>query len=183
MTQETDIQTTVSVNDSDAKLKQQIAHHINHQSESARFLHTWMKRFHAAGLGFILSTFIVAMYVSIAWKSVVPLVIPIAWFIFAASIAPSIILIGLDSIIVRAFPPVFLGLRPMEFVSGRSAVFIGFSLILIALIIAGFWGLFSYAVLTFNFTLIEIIANIIGVTISIGILISILQSIYRKSTS
>ena len=167
-------------NPGDTQLKLEIERNIHQKTESVKFVHRWFKRAYAAGLGFVLAAFIVALYVSIAWKSVVSLVIPIAWFIFAASFAPLAILIGLDTILVQAFPPVFLPLRPMNFVSGREAVFTGFGVILMALVLAGFWGLFSYAVLTINMVLIEIIVNIIGVLFSIGIGISILQSFLRR---
>jgi hypothetical protein len=136
-----------------------------------------MKRLEAAGVGIIAAAFIVALYVSIAWKSVNPITIPIAWFVFVASAAPALIFVGLDVITLRAFPPIVWPGKPPKFVTGSSAVWAGWGFILLALVVAAFWGYFAYAVGTLNFALITPLVTILGVVMGVGMTVSIVYKL------
>ena len=131
-------------------LKLQLARYLGEQPESTQALHMWMKRLEAAAMGIISALFIAAMYISIAWKSVPPQVIHIAWFLFAASAAPLITLVGSDTLVLRAFPPVLPPGRLPKFVTGSGAVWTGRALISWVLVLAVFRGFYAYAVGTFN---------------------------------
>ena len=159
--------------------KMQLAEYVDQQPESSQSLHRWMKRLEVAGAGIIAAAFIVAMYVSVAWKSVNPIMIPIAWFVFAASAAPAMIFLGLDAITLRAFPPFLLPGKLPKFVTGSGAVWAGWAFILLALIVAAFWGFFAYAVGTLNMALIVPLVNIVGVVMGVGIVISIVHNLIR----
>ena len=124
-------------------LKLQLAQYLEQQPESTQSLHRWMKRLEAASVGIIAAAFIVALYVSVAWKSVPPMVIPIAWFFFAASAAPAMVLVGLHAVILRAFPPIVWPGKPPKFVTGSGAVWTGSAFILLALVVAPPSGAFS----------------------------------------
>ncbi|MFH0879543.1 MAG: hypothetical protein V2A34_07495 [Lentisphaerota bacterium] len=160
--------------------KQQLAQYLGHLPGSTLSLHRWMKRLEAAGAGIIVAAFLVALYVSIAWKNVNPLVIPIAWFVFAASVTPAMIFVGLDAIILRAFPPVELPGKLPKFVTGSRAVWTGSALILPALVSVVFWGVFAYAVATLNWALITLLINILGVIMGIGFAVSIILKLVRN---
>ena len=160
-------------------LKAQLAQYVAQQPESTLAFHKWMKRLQVAGAGIIAAAFIVAMYVSVAWKSVNPIVIPIAWFLFAASAAPAMIFLGLDAITLRAFPPVVLPGKQFKFVTGSGAVWTGWAFIFIALVVAAFWGLFAYAVGALNLALIAPLATIVGVIMGVGIAVSIVYNLIR----
>jgi len=162
------------------QLKLQIAEYLEQQPESTQASHRWMKRLEVASLGIILAVFIMALYVSIAWKSVNPILIPIAWFIFAASAAPALVLIGIHAIILRAFPPVVMPGKPQRFVTGGAAVGPGVGFILIGLALAAFWGYFAYTVGTFNLAMLEPLMNILGVLMGVVIAIGILFSMAQK---
>ncbi len=95
-----------SVAESKPNLKAQLAQHIEHLPESTQESDRWMKRLEVAGVGVIVAAFIAAMYVSIYWNSVPPMVIPLAWFFFVASVTPTIVLVGIHTLILGAFPPV-----------------------------------------------------------------------------
>jgi len=155
------------------QLKLQLAGHLAQQPESTLAAHRWMMRLEAAWIGLVAAAFIVAMYVSIAWESVPPTMIAVAWFIFAASGALTNIFLGLDAIVLQAFPTVVWPGKPSKFVIGYRAAWIGLGFILLALALASFWGLFAYAVGTLNFALIGPLANIFGVTLGVGIAVSI----------
>jgi hypothetical protein len=160
-------------------LKAQLAQYVAQQPESTLAFHKWMKCLEVAGAGIMAAAFIAAMYVSVAWKSVNPIVIPVAWFLFAASAAPAMIFVGLDAIILRAFPPVVLPGK-QKFVTGGGAVWTGWAFILLALVVAAFWGFFAYAVGTLNMALIAPLVTILGVLMGVGIAVSIVLSIFQK---
>jgi hypothetical protein len=173
MNQTASIQQLGTKNEAREQLKLQIAQHLAQQPESTQAAHKWMMRLEAAWAGLVVAEFIVAMYLSIAWESVPPTMIAVAWFIFAASGALSSLFLGLDAIILRAFPTVVWPGKPSKFVTGNGAVWIGLGFVLLALVVAAFWGFFAYAVGTLSFALIVPLANIFGVTLGVGIAVSI----------
>ena len=162
-------------------LKLHLTQHLEQQPESTQALHRWMKRLMVAGVGIIVAAFIVAMYVSIAWRSINPILIPLAWFVFAASAAPALMFLGLDAIILRAFPPVGLPGKLPGFTTGSRAVWTGWAFILGALLVAAFWGFFAYAVGTFNMGMLEPLIRILAGVVGVGATISVLYSVYQKA--
>ncbi len=110
------------------------------------------------------------------------MLIPVAWFLFAASAAPTLMFLGLDAIILRAFPPVVLPGKLPRFVTGSGAVWTGWALILGALLVAAFWGFFAYAVGTFNMVMLEPLIRILAGVVGVGATISVLYSIYQKAS-
>ena len=180
MNQTTSVQEIGTQEEAREQLKLQLAQYLEGQPESTQSIHRWMKRLEVAGVGIIVATFSVALYVSIAWKSVNPIVIPIAWFVFAASVAPAMIFLGLDAIILRAFPPVVLPGKLSKFVTGSGAVWAGSVFILLALVVAAFWGFFAYTVGTFNLAMIGPLTNILGVAVGVLAIVSVLKSLYQK---
>jgi hypothetical protein len=162
------------------QLKMQLAEYLAGQPESKQTTHKWMRFLEAAGMGIIVATFLVALYFSITWKSINPILIPVAWFVFAASVAPAMIFVGLDAITLKAFPPVvWLGKLP-KFVTGSNAVWAGWGFILLALVIAAFWGFFAYSVGTFNMTMLEPLIRIFSGVVGVVITVSILYAMFQK---
>jgi hypothetical protein len=178
---EAEMMTTGFGSGKDAKenFKIQLAQYLGQQPKSIQSLHRWMMCLEIGGVGIIVAMFIMAMYVSIAWESVNPILIPIAWFIFAASISPEMIFLGLDVIFVRAFPPVPLPGKLPKFLTGSGAVWTGWAFILGALTVAIFWGFFAYAVWTFNMAMVIPMINIFGVVMGIGITVSIVYKLFQ----
>ena len=182
MNQTANVQKFATEKEAKEHFKLQLAEYLGQQPESTQSLHKWMKRLEAAGVGIIVAAFIVAMYVSVAWRSVNPIVIPMAWFFFAASVAPVMIFLGLDAIILRAFPPVMWPGKLPKFVTGSGAVWTGWGFILLALVVAAFWGFFAYSVGTFNLATLEPLVKILSVAVGIGITIRILYTILQKTS-
>jgi hypothetical protein len=177
-------------------LKAQLAQYVEHQPESTLKFHRWMKRLEVASLAIVVGVFAVAMYVSINWKTVPLTVIPSAWFCFPISFTPFAILVGLHAIVLRVFPPTTLPLFSSIFLPGvprgamprkkqqllveRQAVAWGWGFIVMALVVATFWGTFIWAVWTFNMAMLEPLINILGVVLGAGISIQILYTIFKK---
>jgi hypothetical protein len=158
------------------QLKLQLAHYLERQPESTRLLHKWMKCLDVASLGVIAAAFIVAMVLSIAWESINPLTIPVAWFVFAASPSLTMVLVGLHAMLLRAFPPIVLPGKTRKFITGRTAVWAGLGTVALGLVAGVFWGSFVYAVGTYNLTLIVPLANILGILMGIAIIFQLIHT-------
>jgi hypothetical protein len=156
------------------QLKQQLAQYMEQQPESKKVFHKWMKYLEAVSLGVILAAFLIALYFSITWKSVNPLIIPIAWFAFAASGSLLIALTGVHAAILRGFPTDILPSKAQKFVTGNKAVWIGLGLILGGLAYAAFWGMLAYATWTANYELLRPLIGFLGTVLGLGIAVSIL---------
>ncbi len=180
MNQTTNVQNFATQKEAKENLKLQLAQYLGQLPETTQSLHGWMKRLEMAGVGIIAAAFIVAMVVSIAWKSVNPITIPIAWFVFAASAAPAMIFVGLDAITLQAFPPVVWPGKLPKFVTGSRAVWTGWAFILLALVIAAFWGFFAYAVGTFNMVMLEPLIRILSGVVGVVMTVSILYAMFQK---
>jgi hypothetical protein len=180
MNQTASIQKIAAEKDAKAQAKLQFAQYLAQQPEGTRNAHQWLNRLEAAGLGIIAAAFIVALYVSITWKSVDVLLIPIAWFAFAASAAPLMIFTGLDAIVLRAMAPVvWMGKAP-KLVTGRGALVVGGLLILGALAAAAFWSVFAYATWTQNWALLQPMIGTLGVVMGLAMAASMLFEMARK---
>jgi len=162
------------------QLKQRLAQYVEQQPESMQAFHRWMKRLELASMTLIAVAFIEAMVVSINWTAVSPTTIPIAWFFFAASVSPTMVLIGIHSIILLAFPPIVLPGKLQKFVTGRDAMWSGWGFILGGLALAAFWGLFAYSVWTLNLAILEPLIGILGVGMGVMIVIGMLLTTYQK---
>ena len=177
------IQTVPTKKEAKELLKQQIDEYLAAQPESMQKFHKWMKGLDVAGVVLIAAAFILAMYLSINWKAVNPSLIPVAWFLFAISASPLMVLVGIHSLVLRAFPPVILPGKTQTFVTGNKAIWYGAGTILISLVVAAFWGMFAYATWTSNWAmlnpLIRILTSVMGIGITVSILLSIAQKVLK----
>jgi hypothetical protein len=165
-----------------AQVKTQLAEYIAQAPDSTQSAHKWMKRVDVAGIGIVVAAFAVALYGSFTWASVNPTMIPVAWFFFATCLSLMAILLGLHTILIRAYPPVILPGKPQKFVSGSAAVWTGIASIIGGSFMAGIWIAFAYVTATFNMAMLVPLINILGIFMSIAIIVSIVYSIYQKAT-
>jgi hypothetical protein len=166
-----------------ALLKAQLAEYLAVQPETIQTTHKWMKRVEAAALGIVAAFFLVALYGSFTWSKSNPAMIPIAWFAFAACLSLMTMINSLHSVLIRAFPTVILPGRMPRFVSGSGAAWIGAASLLGGLVLAGFWVAFAYSTATFNMALLVPLIKALTAVISIGVVVSMIYSIYQKLTS
>jgi len=174
------VSTTQAGNDARA----QYAQYLEQEPESRLALHRWMKRLQAASIGLAVGVFVKALFVSINWTQA-PLEIPFWWMCFALCGVPLTIFFGLDLIILRAavFPVRFGNIRQMVTVTGGRAVIVGLGFIVVALAWAGFVLAIAYSTVTFNMdllqTAIRIFTAVVGVTVTILILSTLVRNVSR----
>jgi len=139
-----------------------------------------MNRLEAAAAGISVAAFVAALYLSVMWKSINPLWIPVAWFAFAATAAPHLILAGLDAIILRVFPTSGTLRNLSKLITGSGAVWIGVGFIVLALVVVAFWGLFAYATMTQNWALLQPLIGFLGVLMAAAMLLGMAQKTFSK---
>jgi len=91
----------------------------------------------------------------------------------------TMILLGLDAIILQAFPPVLWPGKPPAFVTGSGAVWRGWAFIVGGLVAAALWGFFAYATWTQNWAMLRPLINVLGVVMTIAILYSIFKKVTK----
>ena len=134
------------------RLKQQIAHYLEQQPASKRAFHQWMKCLEVASLVFVAGVLVLALYISINWTNVPVKAIPAAWLALPGSFSLTLILLGVHSMILKAFPtgswmydvalqtafPFMPNKKDEPFISGAETVGRGWAFILMGLLLGGF---------------------------------------------
>jgi hypothetical protein len=155
---------------------------VDAESKSKQTVHRWMKRGQAATLGLAAGIFVMALWVSINWKQVVPIEIAFWWMCFALSGLPLTIFVGLDIISAQgAVIPVRWGAGPQRMITltGRKAVLTGLGIIAVALA----WGVFVLALmvatLSYHWDLLRVTISIFSVMLGVVIVLKIFSSLIR----
>jgi hypothetical protein len=173
----TSIRTQVTGKEAREQLKLQIAEYMAQKPESTRTAHSWMKRLEVASAGIIIAAFIFAVYISINWASVPVTAIPAAWFLFVASMLPTLGLFGLHTLLAKAFPTAVLPGRPARFITGSRAVRTGWFLVLSSVVGAVIWGYLTFRIWTSDYASM---GTILGIVIGVGIVVQLVYSIYAR---
>ncbi len=154
-------------------LKLEIARYIEELPGASKVFHKTMNYLEILGMGIVAIAFVVALYFSITWKSVNPMTIPLAWFAFAASGSLIIMLNGIHSAILRAFPTGTLPSKAHKLTTGSKAMWIGLGMVIGGLAYAAFWVLMAYGTATANFDILRPLISLLGIVLGFGIAISI----------
>jgi hypothetical protein len=181
---------------SSEQLNAQVASYLQGQPENIRSFHRTMKVLENISFGIIIVTFVTALVLSFMWKSVPVAAIPTAWLLLPVSGAILYLLIGVHALVLRAFPPsplfttlqrgssIHLPRKSQGFVTGKAAESTAWGLILVGLIVGAFFAVFAWSVWTVNWAIltpmITVLGVLMGVVIAVGIVGSMIFSIYQK---
>ncbi len=176
-------------------LRSQLAEYVGQQPASRQSFHKGMRIAEWVSLALPVAVFAIALYLSFAWKTVPVKAIPTAWFCFPLSFTPFLILVGLHGVGLRAWPPTGLFGKTMRIYFpmtgqdktlplrvGEKAVAWSWGTIVIALLVAAFWGAFAWVVWTSNLALLDPLLRILGVVLGVMIVGRILLTIYQNIT-
>ena len=170
--------------------KARLAQYLEQQPTATQRSHRWMRILEMVNLFVILGLFIVALYVSVTWKNYDATVIALWWIGFAEAGALLGMLLGLHSVVVKAFPPGMLrGIKPFPanmvtndkktFVTGRQAVRWGWLVFgascVWALICCGFYYYLATANVDTLGTFISVVVNFCLILVLVKIVLKVLQ--------
>jgi hypothetical protein len=188
------VQETETGTNEKSQVKLQIAQYLEQQPESMRVFHRWMKVLEWVSLGVVAIIFILALYVSFNWTQVQAKAIPTAWFAFPASFSLTLLLLGIHTVILKAFPPVSWfrnatwrvaspiapTAKTLKFTTGREAIGSGWLVIAGALLLGAFWGAFIYASWTVNWAMLKPLITILAIVFAVGFVISLISTTLQK---
>ena len=160
--------------DSRAQLARYVAEQPRHRQTFDRV----MRILEVAGLALVAGYLAWAIYVSINWSAAQQIVA--VWFGFPASVAALLILVGLHAAGLGAFFPVIVPGGPQGFVTGSKAVTMGLGFAATLLLAGAFWGAFAWGIWTTNWTILEPLAHLLGVTVGIGVVVAVVSDLYKK---
>ncbi len=172
------------------ELKALVASRLAEQPENIRAFHRLMNVLESISVGSIILIFITALVLSFMWKSIPTQAIPAAWFLLPVSGAILLLLICIHAIGLRVFPPSSLYLiltkgssipfsgKTREFRTGKSAVALAWGLLVLGLVLGGFFAVFAWASWTVNWDfltpMITVLGTFMGVAIAAGIVVGMI---------
>ncbi len=170
---------------SSKEIKALVASHLAEQPASVRSFHRLMNVLESISLGLIILVFIVALVLSFMWKSIPTQAIPTTWFLLPVSGAILLLLICVHGIVLRIFPPSSLYLvlqrgssipfsgKTQQFRTGKAAVSLAWGLLVLGVVLGGFFATFAWAAWTVNWDfltpMITVLGTFMGVAIAVGI--------------
>jgi len=174
-------------------LQSQLAEYVAQLPASKQSFHKWMRIAELVSLALPAGVFAIALYLSFAWRTVPAQAIATAWFCFPLSFTPTLILIGLHGIGLRAWPPTGLLGKTMRIffpltgvdktlplrVEGQAVAW-GWGTVVMALISGAFWGVFAWAVWNANMAQIGVLTQVLGTLLAVIIVAKIVLSIFQK---
>ena len=180
---------------SSKEIKALVASHLAEQPANIRSFHRLMNVLESINVGLIIIVFITALVLSFLWKSIPTQAIPAAWFCLPVSAAILLLLISVHAIGLKAFPPSSLYLilqkgsipftdKTRQFRTGKAAVAMAWGLIVLGLILGGFFAVFAWAAWMVNWDfltpMITILGTFMGVAIAVGIVGGMIAKTYQK---
>ena len=182
---------------SSKEIKALVASHLAEQPANMRTFHRLMNVLESITVGLIILVFIAALVLSFMWKSIPTQAIPTAWFLLPVSGAILLLLICVHAIVLRIFPPSSLYLvlvkgssipfsaKTREFRTGKSAVSLAWGLLVLGVVLGGFFATFAWAAWTVNWDfltpMITVLGTAMGVMIAVGIVGGMIAKIFQQA--
>ncbi len=140
MSEAASVQQEVEGVESKEETGSQLGRHLEKQPSSIQTAHKLMLALEAVVAILYIGLLIVAIYVSVTWKTHGELAVPRWWMASQVCAALFLVILGLHSVIVKAYSP-FPSLSGKDSkVTGRKAVRRGWMLIGLGLLWAAAWG-------------------------------------------
>jgi len=178
---------------SSKEIKALVASCLAEQPANMRSFHRLMNVLESISVGIIFLVFIAALVLSFMWQSIPTQAIPTAWFLLPVSGALLLLLISVHGIVLRIFPPSSLYLvlqrgssipfsdKTQQFRTGKAAVSLGWGLLLLGVVLGGFFATFAWAAWTVNWDFLTPMITVLGTFMGIGITAGIVGGMIAKT--
>ena len=184
MSEETGVRQEPKVVESREETGSALAHHLEQQPASVQTANKLMLALEAVGAILIVGLFVLALYVSIAWKTYGELAVPRWWMANQVCVALFMGILGLHTLFVKAWMPIPSLGGEESIVTGRQAVRQGWLFIGLGLLWAAAWvGMYLAIVLSGAPPLDIFIPFVVILGISVGVIGGIVSAIERRAKS
>lgn len=171
MSEVSDVQQETAVEESTEKTGSELDRYIEQQPRSIRIAHTLMLVLEGVALILYIGLFVLAIYVSVTWKTHGELAVPRWWMASQVCAALLVVVLGLHTLTVGAYLPVPYPSGKETIVTGQRAARQGWMLIGLGLLWAAAWGgMYLGIVLSGAEPLQVFIPFVVAISIGVGIL-------------
>ena len=184
MSEAKSVQQEVQMVESREETESQLARHLEQQPASIQTIHKVMLVLEAIGVVLAVGLFILAVYVSITWKTHGELAVPRWWMASQLCAAFFMVIVGLHTLIVKAYLPMQSPGSKESIDTGRQAVKKGWGVIGLGILWAAAWGgMYLYIVLSGAKPLETFIPFVVILSIGVPVVGGIVSAIQRRAKS
>jgi hypothetical protein len=170
MSDATNVQREAGVVESREEAGSELARHMDQQTGSIQTAHKLILVLEAVGAILYIGLFILAIYVSVTWKAHGELAVPRWWMASQVCAGVLAVIVGLHTLVVKAYLPVPYPNGKESIVTGREAARQAWMPIGLGLLWAAVWGgMYLYIVLSSADPLGTFIPFVVIVSVGIGV--------------
>ncbi|NIV33579.1 MAG: hypothetical protein GWN58_30270 [Anaerolineae bacterium] len=183
MSEVSDVQQETVVEESTEKTGSELDRYIAQQPRTIRIAHVLMLALEAVAAILYIGLFILAIYVSVTWKTHGELAVPRWWMASQVCAGLLLVFVGLHTLVVKAYSPTPPGTRD-SIVTGREAVRKAWGPLALGLFWAAAWGgMYLFIVLSGADPIRTFIPFVVIVSIGLGVAWSIWVAIQKRRRS
>ena len=183
MSEVSDVQQETVVDESTEKTGSELDRYIEQQPRSIQIAHTLMLVLEGVALILYIGLFILAIYVSVTWKTHGELAVPRWWMASQVSVGLLLVFVGLHTLVVKAHSPTPPGTKD-SIVTGREAVRKAWGPLALGLFWAAAWGgMYLFIVLSDADPIGTFIPFVVIVSIGLGVAWSIWAATQKRRRS
>ena len=183
MTEVTDVQQEAKVAESTKETGSELDRYMKQQPGSIQTAHKLMLALEGVAAILYIGLFILAIYVSVTWKTHGEMAVPRWWMASQVCAGLLLVIAGLHTLVVKAYRPTPPGTKD-SIVTGREAVGQAWKPLGLGLLWAGVWGgMYLFIVLSDADPIGTFIPFVVIVSIGLGVAWGIWAAIQKRRTS
>ena len=183
MSEVSDVQQEEVMAESAVETGSELDRYIEKQPASIQTAHKLMLVLEGVCAILYIGLFIVAIYVSVTWKTHGELAVPRWWMASQVCVGLLLVIVGLHTLVVKAYSPTPPGTKD-SIVTGREAVRQAWKPLGLGILWAAAWGgMYLFIVLSGADPLATFIPFVVIVSIGLGIAWAIWAAIQKRRTS
>jgi hypothetical protein len=184
MSEVTSIQRETEAVESREETGSELARYMEQQTEPIRTSHKLLLAVELVGAILYIGLLVLAIWVSVTWKTHSELAIPRWWMASQVSAALLVVILGLHTLVVKAFLPIPYPNGKETIVTGRKAVRQGWMLVGLGPLWGAAWGgMYLFIVLSGAEPLDTFIPFVVILSIGVGVISGIVTAIQKWARS
>lgn len=169
MSEVSDVQQETAVEESTEETGSELDRYIEQQPRSIRIAHTLMLVLEGVALILYIGLFVLAIYVSVTWKTHGELAVPRWWMASQVCVGLLLVIVSLHTLVVKAYSPTPPGTKD-SIVTGREAVGQAWKPLGLGILWAAAWGgMYLFIVLSGADPIGTFIPFVVIVSVGLGV--------------